>query len=1264
MDNNQLQLLDIIGITTNNLLFSSNNDTLVYSIGSNLIFYNLQKNTKTFIQYYSKNEILSFKYLDNKDTILLSIDKDSNPLICIWELPLFEEIFSQKIRLKPNFNISNIFIEKINSNLFIIIISSIDCNLLYMLKNDNFTNFSLIEIGLIPDLQIEIEGFKCFYDDIYLIFTMNNFLQYYLINTENKLYHNQNAVKLYKKIVFPFKLIGNTLSISDKFEIISFICSKGNCLIYNKNGDSIQSINPLDKEEFFTATHFSGASLCLGSNLNKIYIYNIGDFKMKYFIKETALNSIKLNFQLNNGNNNKKIKNFDYYENKTIEYIYLNEKLDKIFIKMSDNSILLAPLTSLMSDSRGLFNFNSLGNTICLYSYNHSKPINSIEILNNYNEYETVIYTCSKDQTIIQYNVEYNTNKFSNLYFDLKDILNNNNLNGYEENHNNNELSGEINNSYDNIYLTILKFHPFHSEKLYAGDNKGYLYEFDIRKDYFQYKKYIIDNYSIETLSFSKEGNLLCIGLITGKLAIYDINKNLEFCLKLCDNYLSQDEIDFRIENYHIISFSYFFKNENHRDSILFLKDNKNLEYSKLFYDEKTGKLNKKKIILNEFENIILDIKVHISENYLIALNDKNQIIINELNLGETTAVIDLSNQVKKVFNFEIDRSGLYLAVICSLNFNHNQDNNNDLIFFEIGTGNVVSHIKCIGMVFKIIFDYFGKFLIMAGHKGDLSLWKLPYEMSNVIINVLSEIEENKDFWEQFEIKYYNNNNNKNNNENFSIEDENKIYKTENSMKYPDEVFDNGPHKGIQTAGYNDINNNGNQMNNPTNKIYNNLFNDKYKDNYNLNNNVNKDYIDRNSEKFENNKINDINKSIPMRVNNNNLNKNIEYNNSPNNENNNYFYQTEAKDKNNNYKYNSFINIEKNNKYNKTSNSQKNDKFDNYNNNLKNENSLQFCYEKFKKERLMKNSMLKPNYNKKNKNKNLFSSNNLNSTNYKSQNLKSKKINSLSTPKISSSKKYLKNNSQINNNMNLFSKEQFNKKDEEENIDIDLDIDINKIRPNFDPNLYSSKNNQKYSQAIKELIQPLVTSNYDRYFSRYNELENGNQYLNKGFNFENNNRIINEDNYSINRKEKSISESYQKSNKKEKINNAIDILLNNNQKSISSKDISHDLAYINNNKIEPYSNSTLKNINYNNNNNFQSYENSQKIEKSIDFDNNMISSNFKSNSNPKSNNFINNNINNNILRNNKKEDSLSTEKRKYLENKINNFENKLNYYGK
>ena len=1166
LDNiNKLQLLDIIGTPSNNLLFSSLNDILIYSIGSTLIFYNLQKNTKTFLQYYYKNEITTLKFLDSKEQLILIIDKSS--LLSIWKIPFLEEIYSEEIFQEKNFNFNNIYIEKLYSHLFILIISSIDCNLLYFLKHENFKNFSIERISQIPKVSNEIEGFKCFYDDIYLIFITKNNLLYYLIDINQV----QENIKIYQKISFPFKLRKNSLEISNKLNLIFFLTSKGNCLIYNKKGENNNSINPLNKEENFVSINLDDNSLCLGTDSSKIYIYDIDynsyNFTLKYFIKEQTLNNIKLHFQLNT------LDKTNIYNNISIEKINLNQKLDKIFISMNNNSIIYAPFSSLMSDSRGSFFFNSLGNTSCLYSYNHYEAINAIEINNNYNEYETIIYTCSKDCTLIQYNIDFSTNKLSNLFFDLNDIVQN----------------AQNNNKINDIYLTLIKFHPNDNTKLFAGDNKGFLYIFDIKENYFKYKKYYIDDNSLENFAFSKQGNLISIGTLTGKNVIYDINKNCEFCLKLNDNYLNQKEINFRICNYHVITYSYFFKKEKHKDSILFMKNNKKVELSQLLYEK--GKLIKKKIILNEFENDILDIKIHTSENYLLVLNNQNKIIINEINLGETSAVIDLSSQINKIYNFHIDLSGLYIFIICS---NYSFDSN-DLLVLQIGTGEIVTYIKSIGNIYKLIFDYYCKYIIMGSDDGILSLWKIPYQMKQLMINVLSEIEKNENYWEQFEIKYNTNNTNNINNLN-EIEMPQKC-RTEISriQSNSEEIEDNGPHKGIQTwQNYNDIKdkkNGGNKNVNSNIKNYNYTF-QKDKNSNNKNNIA--DYI--------------TNSYIPNNINNKN----------------------ELSDKSN---------TNMNNKMTKLSNNNRN-KENNLDKNIKEENTLQNCYEKFKKERLMKNAFIKPN-----------NSNKINKPN------KINKINnkSLSSPKISSNKKYFKQ--PVYNDI-ICQKEKYNKK--ENDIDLDIDFNINKIRPNFDPNLYSEQINQKYSSISKELIKPFITerknkNNYLRnsdYKYDYNNINSNNNNDYPNFTSSNNNnlsfsnKIINksksikqEENKKINEAMNVLMEKTKNKNTETNLSNNINNNINNN-KSISSKDISHDYAFINNVRIEPNKlNNQDLSEDFSSKNNFRSYTKTKTF----------------TNTNILSERSDKNNFNKNI-------ETVSSRKKNMVNEKINNFEKRLNYY--
>ena len=61
-ENKHLQLLDVLGIpsipkdnTPFNILFSHKEKTLTYSLDSNIIHYNIKKDSKTFLQYFSSN---------------------------------------------------------------------------------------------------------------------------------------------------------------------------------------------------------------------------------------------------------------------------------------------------------------------------------------------------------------------------------------------------------------------------------------------------------------------------------------------------------------------------------------------------------------------------------------------------------------------------------------------------------------------------------------------------------------------------------------------------------------------------------------------------------------------------------------------------------------------------------------------------------------------------------------------------------------------------------------------------------------------------------------------------------------------------------------------------------------------------------------------------------------------------------------------------------------------------------------------------------
>ena len=795
-ENDQLTLLDVLGFPSDQMLFNPLSKNLIYSLGSNVISYNFTTNSKTFVQYLP-TEIKLLKFLDNSQNFLLTIDNSPSPLLCIWELPSFTQIYSTEIIIpsQNTFSMSNIFFEKLYEELFLIVItSSIGINYLFILKNENEVNnnYNLELFGKLSYIKETIYGFKVFYNSKDIIFLLEKNLLYYNLDLDKEICSEKI------KIDFPFGIMQNTLIINKDINIIAFLTAKGNCLIYDQNGNNKPSINPFG-QEYFTSCQFEGDSLCLGTNNGKIYVYNIYDNKPKFFIHYKAILRIKNNFQLNSKNdltnNNKYDDNNDNSAGPAIKYIFLDEKMDIVFLRLEDNSILFSPLNILIDDLYYQNNDKSKNNNFIFYAFNHSKNIDDIiinnsNLQNNNNSYilndfdnnsnnennnnDLVVFSCSKDQKMIKYYIDYELNKLSNSFFNLKPILNNSQSQGRIMNNNNNKL-GNKNISENMVYLTVLKYHPIYNNKLFAGDNKGFLYLFDTKENKFQYKKPIFGTYEIVFLEFSPDAQLLCIGFDTGCQIFCDMKKDCEVCLELNSHYMPVEESEFRKMNNQIICFTYFFKNnKKHEDCFLYTKNNYLLEYSKLIYDR--NKLNKKELKKIKIINQILDIKIHTSENYAIILNNTNQIIITKILSGEITAVIDLNSRVKTANNIQIDNSGLFLGVICEL-FNYDENRNinlnkyiytndnscvdklkrNYIIIFEIGTGRVKTCINYINPISKILFDNEGNYLIIAGKKGEISLWKLSEMMTNNIKYVLEEMKINKDFWEEYEIKYDNN---------------------------------------------------------------------------------------------------------------------------------------------------------------------------------------------------------------------------------------------------------------------------------------------------------------------------------------------------------------------------------------------------------------------------------------------------------------------------------------------------------------------------
>ena len=361
-NNHKLELINSTFIPKYyNCLYSPDNNIMIYSISSNIVIYDLSTDTKKIINNKNKSIISNIKYLDKEKNIILTINKGQLPIINILSLNININntfIYSKIIPVEENFNVSNIFIDRFRYNLFLIILSGINKNILYFFHITNMANnqYSLIPIGKLQKIDIEIIDFKCFYNTDLLICSTRNSLLYYKINLENQ------ACSLYKAVQFHISIKTKTLKIDRKNLLISIITSKGDCLIYDKEGNNITEIKcPLNNKEHFIFNIFSefNNSLCLSTNNGNIFIYNIElpnyeddfNFKIKKFIKySNIVQIIKEKYELNKNIITNESDMDEYIpENKRndIEIIYYDEK--NYLIMIYNNSLISISLSDILN---------------------------------------------------------------------------------------------------------------------------------------------------------------------------------------------------------------------------------------------------------------------------------------------------------------------------------------------------------------------------------------------------------------------------------------------------------------------------------------------------------------------------------------------------------------------------------------------------------------------------------------------------------------------------------------------------------------------------------------------------------------------------------------------------------------------------------------------------------------------------------------------------------------------------------------------------
>ena len=707
-------------------IYPYESNSIKYALGSYIIVHNLNTNQKQIykINIPLSNKILLIECLNEFNFIIISLDKNLIPQLNVFSTNLKKDIYTIGIQMKNKIYITNIFIDKFRHNLYLILISSVEKNYLFYFHTN--TNNNLYELNFITELnlQSEVIEFKCFYNDNYAICLTRNSLIYYEVNLQKR-----NLISLFKNIKFNFVLSANKLILSNSNHgLIGFISSKGDCLIYNKKGNKIKKISPVEKSDFFENCQFFDNFLCLQSTNGNIFIDDLYDFKIKYYIEySNIIQNIKNKYLIN--------QNFDeentlLYQNKKIEVLYFKAKENQIILKIENYCIILSSITALINN----YEYNNTDKQEFLCLFNPCNTINNILFIYNINptpnnKHDNVIYLFSETIIIEKY-YDYNLNTINNNYMDLTKILQ---------------------STHSKHFITSMKISE-NNNFLFFGDNKGILYAYQNNK----YKKYYLNQKSpIISILQSIDNNLMYIGFETGMQVIYDISydKNFKYFIQLTGNFLSNSEIDFRKNNNNIICYGYFFITK--KNCILYLNEKNEIKCS-LIDDINESKNSRIQVLYEiKYENKIIDIKTHKSEEYIFVLTNDNRITINELTQGKIISVIDFNSILENIYNIEIDINGLYLSLICDFINKTKKTNRSDIIIIEINSGLIKNYIKGIYPMLKVKFDYNGRYIIACGLNGELFIWKNKSEVNQKIFELVHDNKNGEEMWGYYNIKYH-----------------------------------------------------------------------------------------------------------------------------------------------------------------------------------------------------------------------------------------------------------------------------------------------------------------------------------------------------------------------------------------------------------------------------------------------------------------------------------------------------------------------------
>ncbi len=693
---------DFYGFNPNKMIYdiSDEKDKICFNSGNIIIQKSFLDSNNILFGESSGNTIKTIKFIKRgKYIITTEINGSENNLIILVYQIQNNIILYHKTKIDINeystLHNKNVFFD-INSNLeFIICLLNENNEILIFkgkLEKDSLSIFCEY-FCIINRLEMSIKLIKFIFEYNLLICTSKEKIISIKLNESND--NEANSFEIMNKISNDsFNYIPKSMKIlMDNIEIknnlieeknqikIIILCTNGKSHIYSTELNLLKEIslntiensyNLDDEEENFDLIYnfsylsISEGIIILGGEDSKIYIYDSISYNQKYTINISELNDKSIMSK--------------------ISFIYINEKSDIIYIILFNGQIFSGKLSLILYKKPG---------SLKLLSYGHKNKIISLDISSYDNENNNnAFYTISQNGPLIK--TYFNGSKFTNLIY-------------------NNEK----------IKFTTCKINPKYNNLLYAGDEMGNLYIFDIDNRKFELINIDkIANFKIDSISFSNniKNDYLSIGFDSGMITIHDINiqdYKCDFILKVCDDFNN----NFNKEK--INSFCYFYEDNDNR--ICYLSKENSIMVGNL------NSINNNIILMNEANysyNIskfgyILDIKIHPSKKYIFILLSSYQIDVRNLdNINVRIGILDLF-QYKKVNKIDFDISGDFMIY-------SNYDN---LYIYNLRKNKVYKEINKLFDMSFCKFTNDGRYFILCGNNGSFCIMLNYNDIKNLIYN-------------------------------------------------------------------------------------------------------------------------------------------------------------------------------------------------------------------------------------------------------------------------------------------------------------------------------------------------------------------------------------------------------------------------------------------------------------------------------------------------------------------------------------------------